>query len=152
MDAEGAGTVLEPERRTGRASRWLAVASSGFVALTAIGGGLELVAGWPRAQPLGWLDGTPFDSYLVPGLLLGGLVGGTSAVAAGMAATRSGSWPRCLAVAGAVLTGWTAVEVAMLDQPDAPTPIEWFYGGLGLAMIGLGAAGRAAAGIEAGSR
>lgn len=128
-------------RRVAQTVRVIGIVSSGFVALTAISGGAELVTGWPREQPPEWLDGTPFDSYVVPGLLLGGVVGGTSAVAAWGAATGSRGWPAYVGLAGVVLTGWTVTEVAVLSQPEAPTPVEWFYSGLGLVMVALGAAG-----------
>lgn len=60
-----------------------------FVALTALGGGVALVAGLEEGRfPLEWLRGTPFTSYTLPGLLLAALVGGSAAVAEARA-------PRC---------------------------------------------------------
>lgn len=113
---------------------------SGFIAATAWWGGVELLTGWPRQQPLAWLEGTPFDSYRVPGLLLGGLVGGSATLATWAAVRRWRRWPEATAVAGIVMAGWTVAEVAMLNQPEAPTPIEWWYGGLGIALVGSGVA------------
>lgn len=134
---------------TGALRRGSAVVS-GFVAVTACLGGVELLTGWPREQPAAWLEGTPFDSYRVPGLLLGGLVGGSAALASWSAVRQRRRWPEASALAGAVLAGWTVAEVGMLNQPEAPTPIEWWYGGLGAALIAAGASARRRAAIEQG--
>jgi hypothetical protein len=111
----------------------------GFVALTAIGGGLALVLGLEadRFGPEG-LEGTPFRSYLVPGLLLSLAVGGSAAVAT--AATIVG-WHGGLlsALAGVVLVGWIVGEVAMLNQP-APTRTEGVYLVAGLLLLALAGA------------
>lgn len=57
------------------------LALTSFSALTAIGGGVGVLVtglGIPKSQ----LEGTPFDSFLVPGLLLAIAVGGSLATAA----------------------------------------------------------------------
>lgn len=136
------GDDVHVDVRTGgfpSASRVAAIVS-GLVAATAWGGGVELVTGRPRRQPIEWLEGTPFDSYVVPGLLLGGLLGGGNTWACYEAARRTHRWPVAAIVAGSLTTGWICTEVKVLNQPDAPTPIEWAYGGLGIALAGLGVA------------
>ncbi len=111
---------------------------AGFVGVTAVLGGVELVTGYPVRQPVEWLAGTPFDSYLVPGLLLAALVGG-SAVLAFIAAIRSDPrWPRSAIVAGAVLCGWIMAEMVMLDQPTTPTAAEVVYLVIGACLVVLG--------------
>lgn len=119
--------------------RRTAITGNGFVATTAVVGAIEMFTGWPRRLPDDWLDGTPFPSYAVPGLLLGGLVGGSASVATWASARRSAHWPRLAMAAGAVLVGWTGAEVALLNQPEAPTGVEWFYAGLGLVNASIGA-------------
>ena len=57
-----------------------------FVALTAVFGGITVAAGVDKF-PAGWLAGTVFSSYLVPGLILAVVVGG-SATAATFATLR----------------------------------------------------------------
>ena len=54
-----------------------------FVALTAIGGGIALFTGLESDEriPPEWLDGTPFKSYVIPGLILAVVVGGSAAIA-----------------------------------------------------------------------
>ena len=49
---------------------------AGFVALTAIGGGIALAAGLEGERfPAEWLEGSPFEDYRVPGLILAGVGG-----------------------------------------------------------------------------
>jgi len=50
--------------------------ASVFVAFTAIGGGVTLATGMDKF-PAEWLTGTPFRSYLIPGLILAVVVGGS---------------------------------------------------------------------------
>jgi len=77
-----------------------------FVVVTALAGGLALVAGsvhpvWGTvlSPPESYLEGSPFSSYLVPGLLLIVLVAGVHAVA--FAATlRRARWHLIAAAAG----------------------------------------------------
>lgn len=64
-----------------------------FVALTALGCGLGLEVGAIQF-PLAWLVGTPFSDYVLPGLLMGVIVGGSSPLAAATIFTgaRWGCW------------------------------------------------------------
>ena len=54
---------------------------AGFIALTAIGGGIAILTGVDEF-PLEWLEGTPFPNYTIPALLLSVVVGGSALVTA----------------------------------------------------------------------
>jgi hypothetical protein len=59
------------------------LALSALIALTAAAGGVQLLM-WPRGNdfvPLALLDGTPFVTFTIPGLLLTVVVAGTAALA-----------------------------------------------------------------------
>jgi MYXO-CTERM domain-containing protein len=104
-------------------------------------GGVTLVLGI-GTFPKEWLAGTPFADYLVPGLILTVVVGG-SATAAAIATARSARLGAVLsAVAGAVLAGWIVGELLLLNQNGAETsprsPVEAIFFVLGLAMLALG--------------
>ncbi len=125
--------------RRSRAGRRVLVALEGFTALTAVGGGVALATGLEGHRfPAELLRGTPFRSYVVPGLILAGAVGGSAAVAA--AATvrgpRLGAWASVLA--GSMLMGWIAGEVLILRAPEARSRVEAGYFGAGLLMASLG--------------
>jgi len=115
------------------------LALDGFAALTAIGGGIALMTGLEGDRfPLEMLRGTPFSSYLLPGLILAVCVGGSAGVAA-VAILRSPPVGAAASLlAGVVMMGWIAGEILLLDQPSEPTGIEAFYFVLSLLMAGVG--------------
>ena len=120
---------------THKTIRIVIVLLTGFVALTAIGGGLAMFVSADRF-PLEWLQGTPFVGYGIPALLLAVCVGGSSlaATVALLARPRLGA-PIAMA-AGMLLTGFVVVEVLILKQvPPGPTPIEVFYICLGFRAL-----------------
>jgi hypothetical protein len=113
------------------------VAISGFTALSALAGAAELLL-WPhgnRYLPLALLAHTPFSSFLVPGLLLAVVVGGTSLACALLAWRRAHGAVDTTLLAGGALTVWIAAEAAMLRGVH---PLHALYGGLGLALLALG--------------
>lgn len=77
-----------------------------FAAVTAVGGGLALATGLEGDRfPAEWLRGTPFSSYVVPGLILAGVVGGRAAVAAAATLRHPRAGGRASLLAGVVLMG-----------------------------------------------
>ena len=125
--------------------RGLTVGLTLFAACTAMMGGAELIA-WPAGNafvPLSLLQGTAFGSFLIPGLLLGGVVGGACAAAAILAWRRSARAPDALLLAGGALSVWIVAEVAQLRT------FHWLhglYGALGFTILGLGMAAAWASG------
>lgn len=107
-----------------------------LVALNAIGGGLYGLAG-AEAVPREWLEGSPFDSYFVPSLVLLVLVGGTFSVAS-LSVARGTRRDRPLALtAGAVALAWIAAQVAIIGY------VSWLQPAValaGLAVIALASA------------
>ncbi len=63
--------------------RWSLLIMLSFAAASAAVGGVMGVFFDGAGVPHRYLDGTPFDSFVAPGLILGVVVGGTHAVAAG---------------------------------------------------------------------
>ena len=117
-----------------------------FNALSAIGGGIALLAGTykdsilieagGRAQfPLEWLRNTPFSDYTVPALILAIGVGGSSLIAAVLVFTGREEGELASIAAGLLMAGYIVVEVVMLKQ--GVSWIEGLYFGLGLAISGL---------------
>ncbi len=87
----------------------------GFVALTC--GGLLVFNG--LGIPLSTLDRSPFGSFPVPGLLLGGVVGGSLLLAARMIWFRHPMAPLMSLLAGSILLGWILVEAVMIHEGRA---------------------------------
>lgn len=85
-----------------------------FSAVSAIGGGIGLVAADGLGMPLSMLADTPFADFTGPGVILVVVVGGTQFVAALMQWRRSRWFPAASVVAGFGMILWIHVEVAML--------------------------------------
>ncbi len=112
-----------------------------LVALTAIGGGIALLAGLESNErvPPEWLHGTPFRNYVIPGLILAIIVGGSAAIATYATYQNLNAGGVSSILAGALLMGFIAVEVAILNQPSRWTVTEIVYliTGFSMAVLGL---------------
>lgn len=109
-----------------------------LVALTAVGGGIALIVGLETGRfPADWLEGTPFSSYVLPGVILAVVVGGSATLAA-LSLLRSPTGGGASVLAGVVMMGWIIAEILLLKQPSEPTWTEVFYFALGLVMVLLG--------------
>lgn len=84
-----------------------------FNALSAIGGGIGLVTG-TLPVPTMLLRHTPFDSFVIPGLFLGIIIGG-SALAGAIALRAHATRSRPISsAAGATMVGWIAGETILV--------------------------------------
>jgi len=112
-------------------------AANVFVSLTAVFGGITVSAGID-VFPAEWLTGTVFHSYLLPGLILSVVVGGSATVAAGAVLHSREAGALSSMVAGAILLGWLAGERLTLP-PAAFSPEFWWleaiYVTAGLTMV-----------------
>ena len=114
----------------------LAVAGlAGVTAVNAVGGAVYGLSGAP-AVPREWLRGAPFADYRVPSVILGTAVGG-SAAAAAVSAWRASPWTgRASVLAGAVLSGWIAAQVAIIGLRS---PLQPGMAAVAAGLMGLGA-------------
>jgi hypothetical protein len=81
------------------------------------------------------LQHTPFQTFLVPGLLLGGVVGGASLACAALAWRRSRAAIDATIAAGGALNVWILAEAAMFRAIHG---LHLVFGPLGLAILSLG--------------
>jgi hypothetical protein len=104
------------------------------------GGGQFILApdGHLIGVPLKMLAGTPFHSFLVPGLLLFTLVGVAPIVAAVITARRQAVGPLAALAVGVTLMGWITVEMVIFA---GLTSLLWaFYLVLGTVIAAVGVA------------
>ncbi len=102
-----------------------------FLALTAIAGGLGLLAGL-SAPPVEMLAGSPFGGYTVPGLSLLLVVGGTALAATAMLIRRHPRAGLASLLAGAAIIVFEIVEVLVIGSPAGiARNLQVFYFGLG---------------------
>jgi len=85
-----------------------------FNALSAVGGGIALSAGGLGA-PTVLLRHTPFDSFVVPGIFLAAVIGGSATIGA---TALLANWRRALvtsAAAGTIMVGWILGETLLVE-------------------------------------
>lgn len=116
----------------------------GFVALTSIAGGAVMVAGtWFGADSLGippemrlppdLLQGSPFNTYLVPGLLLSLIIGGVHVAGFILLIGHHRLAPFAAAVAGYSILIWIFVQMGFVPF----SVLQAVYFAAGLAELGL---------------
>jgi hypothetical protein len=110
-----------------------------FLALSAFAGGIQLVEG-TYAPPVDLLTGSPFDSYVIPGLSPGLIVGGSALFAAVL--IRKSRFALLASVsAGLIIMFFEFVEVLVIGSPAGPAfALQVFYFGLGtvIEVVSLG--------------
>jgi hypothetical protein len=119
---------------------WLAIALQVFLGVGALLGGGALVlapGGSILGMPVATLEGTPFSSFLIPGLILFGVLGVGSIASAALALARLPVAPIVSVAIGIALVIWISVQVAFIGFGH---PIQALYFALGVAIAGAGAA------------
>jgi hypothetical protein len=130
-------TATAPEPVPAQRIPWLLVFIESVIAVNALGGAVWGLAG-AKNVPREWLEGTPFDSYVIPSLiLLVGIGGGMTFAAVGLL-TRRPYAPEVTIGAGLVLVAWIATQVIII-VPDGG--FSWlqptmFAAGLLVAALG----------------
>jgi len=94
--------------------RILLIVLGAFSALSAVAGMGLLTIGGGAGLPDSYLG--PFESFVVPGLILGVVVGGTQLWSTVALIRRSSLAPLATAIAGFGMQIWIAIEVAMVHD------------------------------------
>jgi hypothetical protein len=90
--------------------------------VSAVGGAIYALGGAPDV-PTDWLAGSPFDSYVVPGLILGGAVAG-SQLAAAVLVARDHRRARAASLgASGTLLAWIGAQVAVIGLRSPLQPL-----------------------------
>ncbi len=123
-------------------ARYLAILFSGFLALTAIPGGVALIAGI-GAPPRGLLAGTPFSSFVVPGFVLLLVVGGGAGASAMLTLRRHRLASFASLGTGLIIMTFEFVEVLTIGTPTgAGLVMQILYFALGAALVLISAGAR----------
>src|SRR5215211_7966407 len=100
-----------------------------LLGLGAVGGGLVLIVA-PRGEimplPVSALAGSPFDTYLGPGVILFTVLGVGPLVATRLAWLQHPLAPFAAVTVGTALLIWIAVEIAIVGYTNEP-PLQAFY-------------------------
>jgi hypothetical protein len=112
-----------------------------FLGLGALfGGGALILApdGHFLGMPTKLLAGSPFNSFLVPGIVLFTLIGVVPLFAAAITARRQAFAPLAAVAVGLILIGWVSVEMLVIAGLGS---LAWtFYLVLGVCIAAIGAA------------
>lgn len=106
-----------------------------FGALSAAAGAVLGVAANGAGVPLTYLEGSPFTSYLVPGLILGVVVGGTQLAAAIALVMKRRHGPLLAAIAGFGMQIWIFAELAIIKEYSWLQTTYFVLGVLELALV-----------------
>lgn len=116
-------------------ARWLAILALALLGISSVVGAVPMILNsdgtpWQMSQSL--LDDSPFDSFMIPGIILfiaNGILSLASLVGVLRKDPGYGSW---VVLQGAVLAAWLAMEVAMIRQVWA---LHFLYAGLAVILI-----------------
>jgi hypothetical protein len=110
-----------------------------FQGISGLFGGIALVndpSGELLQMPLSMLEGSPFDTFLIPGIILLTILGiFPMVVYYGLWKHRIWSWTGALIVSIALII-WIGVEIWMVGYHPEP-PLQLIYGVLGMILLGL---------------
>jgi hypothetical protein len=123
-----------------KSTRILLVVLTSFLALTAFGGGVQLLVGF-YIPPAEMLNGSIFKDFTVPGLALGIIVGGSALFAAILSIRKSKFSLSASIAAGLAIMFFEFVEMLIIGSPVGPARfMQIFYFGMGtvIASVSLG--------------
>jgi hypothetical protein len=103
-----------------------------FGVVSAVSGGILGVFANGAGVPLSYLQHTPFASYLIPGLVLGVVVGGTQLTAAILLHRAHPYGLPAAAAAGFGMIIWIFVELAVISEYS---PLQAVYLAVGVSEV-----------------
>ena len=121
--------------RLRRFARWTLLVVTAFNALSAVGGGIAVVATGGMGMPASMLAGGPFSSFALPGLILLVVVGGTQTAALVLLLARRASALLWTAIAGFGMVIWIFVETGIIAGISALQVIYFVTGILQLILV-----------------
>lgn len=106
-----------------------------FGAVSSLAGAVLAIGANGGGVPVAYLTNSPFSSYVVPGLILGVVVGGTQLAAAIALLARRRTALLFSAVAGFGMLIWIFVELAIIRQYSWLQAAYFILGGLELILV-----------------
>lgn len=118
--------------------RFITITSLLFISISALLGGSQLIAdptGQTLFMSLDWLDLSPFDDYLIPGILLFLFIGVSGLFICVMVMVGNRHYPTMVLLQGLILTTWMVGQVIILTKHGY---MQLVYFLLGLLLIVTG--------------
>lgn len=105
----------------------------------AVYGGFQMITdptGSKLQMPLTFLKYSPFEDYLIPGIILLVINGIFSFVAVATIVLKSQKYPWFIIIQGILLTGWIVIQIILLRTFYAPMHLTFLV--IGLYLVGCG--------------
>jgi hypothetical protein len=118
-----------------RAITRLLIGLSLFCTLSALAGAVLAIAANGAGVPLDYLANSPFSSYMVPGLILGVVVGGTQLAAAAALLKRTRVALLLSAIAGFGMLIWVFTELAIIQKYSWLQSAYFIFGAIELILV-----------------
>ncbi|MDQ4490642.1 hypothetical protein RBS60_10560 [Sinomonas sp. ASV486] len=106
-----------------------------FNALSAVAGGVGMLLTDGLGMPRSFLDNSPFNSFLVPALILLIVIGGTQTLATVLLIGRRASALLWTAVAGFAMLIWILTETVMIQGFSWLQALYFATGGVELILV-----------------
>lgn len=103
-----------------------------IIGISAVYGGWSIVYTDVMNFPPDILETTPFDSFIIPGLILAFIVGGTQFLAAALLWARNKFMYEATAIAGFCLLIWMTTEIYIIPSHH---PVQIVYLGFAMAIL-----------------
>ncbi len=119
---------------------WLAAALALFTAAGAIPVGIQLITDTTGASigfPAGWIESTPFGSYLIPGVYLLLMNGVGMLIVAALIVVRHWTAPWLTGILGSGLVIWILVQLVVMPEFSF---LQAIFGIVGLLLAGISVA------------
>ncbi len=108
-----------------------------FLGVTALFGGASLIidpSGGRLMLPLKWLNETPFNNYLIPGIILFSILGlGSFIVMFGVLTKKRWAWITSISI-GVILIAWLLIQIYLIRQIHL---LHFIYGALAVLLIAI---------------
>lgn len=108
----------------------------GIAALAGGGAFIYDPSGGALKMPVSFLEHSPFANYLVPGIILFGIIGIGSTVVAVLTVKKIKYYELYIALKGVILMGWILIQMIMIGNTSILQPILFIYG-LVITVLGL---------------
>jgi len=102
--------------------------------------GLILVfdpGGESMKMPLDWLEYSPFENFLIPGILLFLFIGVLSLISAILTIKKSKGFQLFIIANGLIMFGWLTIEIIIIKAFYAPLHVPYYFTGISLLILGL---------------
>lgn len=123
-----------------RYTRITAVIILFFNAVSAMFGGAGFVidpSGEMMQMPIEFLKDSPFDTFLIPGIILFTVNGLFNLFVGILGVKKKKLFPVLTILCGLFLTGWLSIQIMIIKQFYAPLHVPYYSVGIALIVFGL---------------